>query len=138
MLEILYFERRMFQVKAVQITEENIDAVARWCNGIIGIKFDARKDEFVEYIELTIQVNKNPQLAKAYFGQWITHNRSWRIYKPEVFEATFSPVDQMKFAKIRRLVAEAMELQDKATYDQNYKSVENTADAIATKILELI
>lgn len=84
-MEFTKFTRKPFEIEAVEITEENLEAVA----ALVGtIEMD---DEGRRYI----QANKKkvPLVKEVYPGFWLTKMGSQiRCYKPDIFVDQFVPV----------------------------------------------
>lgn len=75
------FSRKPFAVEAVQITEENIEEVAK----LIG---EVRVKDDVKYIALDKRIV--PNIHRAYVGWWLTRMAdNLRCYSPKIFEEQF-------------------------------------------------
>ncbi len=75
------FVRKPFVVRATQITEENIDDIAK----MIG---EVRTDKGEKFIAINRRIV--PTVGRAFLGWWITvFNGEVRCYKPKVFKDQF-------------------------------------------------
>jgi hypothetical protein len=76
------FNRKPFTVEAVQITEENIDALGP----LVGsVKTSGEGEKFI-----TLDRRIVPNVRRAYVGWWITRmNDNLRCYSPKIFEEQF-------------------------------------------------
>lgn len=83
-VEFTIFNRKSFSVEAVQITEENVQALGP----LVGeVKVN---DEGETYIALDRRIV--PNVRRAFVGWWITRmNDNLRCYSPKIFEEQFEP-----------------------------------------------
>lgn len=84
-LEFERFVRIPFQVKAVQITNENMKEISK----LIGWKIRTKNDGSGEkFIVLNRKIVSN--MPRAFVGWYVTRmGDNYRVYAPEVFEAQF-------------------------------------------------
>ena len=88
------WQRKPFFVEAVQVTEENIEAIAEWCNGrLTPIKKEGDGNN-VRFIKVNV---KNPMTArqtKAFVNDWVLRSGdSFKVYKHESFLKVFDKTD---------------------------------------------
>ena len=88
------WQRKPFFVEAVQVTEENIEAIAEWCNGrLTPIKNEGNGNP-VSFIKVHV---KNPMTArqtKAFVNDWVLRSGdSFKVYKHESFLKVFDKTD---------------------------------------------
>lgn len=77
-------------VEAVQVTDENMREVARWCEGIIK-KEDLKKGP-TPYIAVNVIRPSSARQAKAYVGDWVSkHRDSYKVYTRNAFERCYQP-----------------------------------------------
>lgn len=86
------YQRITFVITAEKVTEENIDAVAMWCGGIV-MKDPARDPK--PYIKVP---SKRPVLAvltQAFPGDYVVRNERghFRVFKEHAFTRTFELVE---------------------------------------------
>ena len=85
------YVRKPLYVEAVQITPENLDAVAEWCQG--QVKQEER--ERVRYIRVRVHNPITPRQTKAFIGDWILYTtKGYKIYPNNAFVSTFDPIPQ--------------------------------------------
>ena len=98
--------RNSFSVEAVQVTGENIRAVASWCEGSVGQT--QSKTYPKAYIGLcTVQYNKVRQ-TKAYVSDWILKtDEGFKHYRDQSFRTTYSK-KVSKYDEVLVLVEGAM------------------------------
>ncbi len=80
------FTRKVFDVRAVRVTPDNMAEVAQWCRG--ALKNDP---DFGYYIELVVTHYKRSQKARAVVGDWVVSAGSFKVYRHRAFTATFVP-----------------------------------------------
>lgn len=88
------WQRKPFFVEAVQVTEENIEAIAEWCNGrLTPIKKEGDGNN-VRFIKVNV---KNPMTArqtKAFVNDWVLRSGdSFKVYKHESFLKVFDKTE---------------------------------------------
>lgn len=82
------FARKPFYVDAVQVSEENMQAVAKWCEGTI-----EGTDAGENYIRVKTHRPLNERQSKAFVGDWILFaNQGFKIYTPKAFNHSFERV----------------------------------------------
>ena len=90
------YTRKPFPVDAVQVSEDNIQAVATWCGGEIrySTKTVGEGDEATKvklpYIKVDVQHPLNERQTKAYAGDWVLKSDSgFKVYTGRAFEKSF-------------------------------------------------
>lgn len=82
------FERKPFFVDAIQVTEENIEDVARWCNGEL-----QEDDNGKRFVHVRVHRPLTPRQTQAYVGDWVLYaGRGYKVYKKQAFEKSFQSV----------------------------------------------
>lgn len=77
--------RKPFFVDAVQVTEDNIEEVARWCKG--EIKETGAGDKF---IKVGVQNPLNERQTKAFLKDWVLFaNNTFKVYIDKAFGRSF-------------------------------------------------
>ena len=78
------FTRKPFVVEAVEITEENIDEVAK----LIGVDGEVREKDGAKYIVVDKRIV--PNIHRATPGWWLTRmGDNLRCYSPKIFTDQF-------------------------------------------------
>lgn len=94
------FVRKPFTVEAVEVTEDNIDDIAKMC-GTIETNEDGQK-----FIKTNKEIVKT--VTRVYIGFWMTKNgSSIRFYSRRIFNQQFIPstpdiVESVKFIEAKR------------------------------------
>lgn len=86
--ETTMYQRRPFDVEVVQVTEENMEAVADWCHGKIenGLPQDGA------FIRVGVQRPLNDRQTKAYPEDWVLFaGTGFKVYTNNAFHKTFEP-----------------------------------------------
>jgi len=82
------FTRKSFDVDAVQVTEENFDEVAKWCQGEIVPETENTK----KHIKVRVIQVINDRQTQAYVGDWVLYSgRGYKIYTNNAFRRSFTP-----------------------------------------------
>jgi len=86
-LEVQTFVRKPFSVEAVQVTDENMDAVAKWCQG------DVRTaDKGDPFIKVRVHNPLTDRQTKAFVGDWVLYaGKGYKVYTDKAFERSFDP-----------------------------------------------
>ena len=97
MIETNKFARRPFYVDAVQVTAENIDAVAAWCQGDVRTFQTESNSEGVtrsqQYVKVRVYRPLNDRQTQAFIGDWILYaGTGFKVYTPKAFEKSFELV----------------------------------------------
>lgn len=136
------FERKTFRVQAIRVTAENMQELAEWTGGELGVT-NASYDEGRPFVNVPVgHVNGRERLARAYVGNWITRlseGNNFRVYKDKSFVEAFRAImaDTEKYAKVLELVKAAMREENTATYLERPDISAGTDEVITNKILEL-
>jgi hypothetical protein len=85
--------RKPLVVDAVQVTTENFEAIAKWCQGEI-VNNDGSEVTKVnpggQHVRVRVHNPKTPRQTKAYVGDWVLYtDRGYKIYTIRAFEASF-------------------------------------------------
>lgn len=89
------FIRKSFPVDAIQVTPENMQAVAKWCAGTI--KHDGEKEGHLsrDYIKVRVAFPINERQTQAYLGDWVLKSgKSFKVYTNSAFEKSFFPEEK--------------------------------------------
>lgn len=89
-MDIQKFERKTFEVNAVQVTDDNLSRVAEWSGGTL------EKDPGSggkSYIRIDVQYPRNERQTKAYAGDWVLEmKRGFKVYLDPAFKEHFDPI----------------------------------------------
>ena len=91
------YTRKPFPVDAIQVTEENLKAVAKWCDGevrystkTIGDDIETREKIKIPYVKVNVHHPLNERQTKAYAGDWVLKSDSgFKVYTERAFEKNF-------------------------------------------------
>ena len=82
------FARKPFYVDTVQVTEENINDVAAWCEGEVRTFADGNK-----YVKVHVHRPLNDRQTMASIGDWVLFAGSgFKVYTTKAFFASFEPI----------------------------------------------
>ena len=82
------FQRKPIFVDVVQVTEENFEEVAPWCQGSI------MSGSTAKYIRVRVHNPMRPRQTKAFVGDWILYSEhyGYKVYTDGAFKNAFEPV----------------------------------------------
>lgn len=84
MLETTKYIRKPFKIDAVQVTSENMEAVAEWVNGKL------TEDEVGKHIKVRVHRPLNDRQTKAYVGDWVlAAGTGYKVYNDSAFKKSF-------------------------------------------------
>lgn len=83
------FARKPFYVDAIQVTEENMQQVAQWCDGTI-----QGTDAGENFIKVKVNRPLNERQTQAFVNDWILFmsGGGFKIYTPKAFNHSFELV----------------------------------------------
>jgi len=80
------YQRKPLIVEAVQVTDENIYDVAKWCGGDVRTNTTTNK----KFIQLEVIHPQNPSQTKALAGNWILKSdQGYKIWSDSAFKKGF-------------------------------------------------
>lgn len=78
------FTRKPFEVDAVQVTAENIDEVAKWCQG------EVITEDGQPCIKVRVLRALNERQTKAFIGDWVLYaGTGYKVYVDKAFKKSF-------------------------------------------------
>lgn len=87
-MKTVKYARKPFYVDAIQVTAENMKAVAKWCQGTITTDGDG-----VDYIKVRVHRPLTEDQTKAYIGKWVLYaGTGYKVYTAAAFEKSFAKV----------------------------------------------
>lgn len=97
------YERKPFPVDAVRVTEENMAAVRKWCDG----RIEKVEGSDVKCIFVRVANPATDRQNKAMVGHWLVYmpGSGYKVYTHQAFKRTFrkaeaaEPIDMIDTAK---------------------------------------
>jgi hypothetical protein len=87
-LQIARFVRKPLFVNAVEVTTENMEAVAKWCKGMLINGVDAN------YIKVRVHRATNERQKQAHVGDWVLKlGTGYKVYEAATFGRDFEKVE---------------------------------------------
>lgn len=87
MLETTKYMRKPFYIDALQVNEENLEAVAEWCGGVVNVQ---SAQEETKFIRVEVRHPLNSRQTKAFPGDWVLHfNGGFKVYTDTAFKNNF-------------------------------------------------
>ena len=91
MIQTTKYIRKPLYVDVIQVTDENFEEVAAWCQWEIKPQGEG---DHGRYIFVRVHSPRNPRQSKAYVGDWILYTeRGYKVYTTKAFEASFDLVE---------------------------------------------
>jgi hypothetical protein len=91
MLPTRTFQRKTFEVEAVQVTDENIGSVSTWCSS--PIRTEMVKGRSVKYVKVRVVRPLDERQTKAYVGDWVLYaGTGYKVYTNKAFMSCFVEV----------------------------------------------
>jgi hypothetical protein len=88
MIETSKYVRKPFYVDAIQVTSENMNDVAAWCNGAI------QPSDKTLYIQVDVAKPISPRQTMAFPGDWIlSAGPGFKVYTNRAFQNSFEQVN---------------------------------------------
>lgn len=79
------YTRKPFEIEAVRVTAENMEAVAEWCGGVIQETSSGKK-----YIQVDVIRPLNDKQTKAFVDDWLLQvKNSFKVYTHKAFTHCF-------------------------------------------------
>lgn len=99
MIETVKYVRKPFEVQAVQVTEENFEEIAEWCNGtIVTVRTPKAADgQAKRYIKVNVSRPLNERQTQAYVGDWLLEaEKGLKVYADGPFARNFTKAEDDK------------------------------------------
>ncbi len=86
MVDTVKYVRRPFYVDVVQVTAENIEAVATWCDGEVRSEANGG----AQYIKVRVSNPRTDRQTKAFWNDFVLYAGSgYKVYTPKAFANSF-------------------------------------------------
>lgn len=87
------YARKQFIIDAVEVTPENLQAIAEWCKGEVVVEKQGRK--LVQYVKVKVSRPLNERQGKAYVGDWVLYaGTGYKVYTAKAFATCFEEFAQ--------------------------------------------
>lgn len=87
MIQPLKYVRKPFEVDAVEVTEDNMQEVAEWCQGTVHDIPNGRP-----FIKVRVARALNERQTKAFVGDWVLYaGIGFKVYTKKAFNRSFEP-----------------------------------------------
>lgn len=96
-METTKFTRKPFDVEAVQVTADNIDEVAKWCQGEVITQNDGSK-----FIKVRVLRVLNERQTQAFVEDWVLYaGTGYKVYTDKAFRKSFVPqTEELRTVKV--------------------------------------
>ena len=86
------FVRKPFYIDAVQVTEDNLQEVADWCQGDVRTGRISEDRGTGKYVKVRVHHALNERQTKAFVGDWVLYaGTGFKVYTPNAFAKSFDP-----------------------------------------------
>jgi hypothetical protein len=93
-LNIETYVRKPFTVYAVQVTADNVEAVAAWCGGELDTKPATPKFPETRYVKVPVKRPLTHRQTLAYPGDWVLDNGTgFKVYTQNAFAKSFDKTE---------------------------------------------
>lgn len=96
-LKVEKYQRKTFDVDAVQVTADNLELVASWCGGSIITEQVANEEDALlpappkRYVLVPVAKPLNKRQTEAYIGDWVLWaDRGFKVYGEKPFSRSFN------------------------------------------------
>jgi len=86
------YARKAFFVDAIQVTEENMEEIAAWCQGDVRVVEIATPDAELgeKYVHVRVHRPMSEKQTMAFVGDWVLYaGTGYKVYTPRAFENSF-------------------------------------------------
>lgn len=88
-MEIKLYNRKVFTVEAVRVTDENMSEVAKWAKGVIEVERTDNGSK--KFIRINVHRPINDKQSKAFIGDWVLRTKNgFKVYINKAFVNSFS------------------------------------------------
>lgn len=88
-MEIKLYNRKVFTVEAVRVTDENMAEVAKWAKGVIEVERTDNGSK--KFIRINVHRPINDKQSKAFIGDWVLRTKNgFKVYINKAFVNSFS------------------------------------------------
>jgi hypothetical protein len=88
-MHIQMYQRKPLIVEAVQVTNDNIYDVAKWCDGDVRTQHASGK----KFIQVNVVNPKEPKMMRATVGSWVLKSdQGFKIFSEPAFRKSWEPV----------------------------------------------
>jgi hypothetical protein len=84
MVQTTRYVRKPFYIDAVQVTDANINDVAKWCGG------EVRTADNSTFVKVRVHRPLNERQTQAFPGDWVLYaGTGFKVYTPKAFNKSF-------------------------------------------------
>lgn len=88
--QIERYERKPFVVEAVQVTEDNMQEIKEWCEGVVVMASPHGDSE--DFVRVPVARPMTDRQTKAFVGDWVLHvkDKGFKVFNNTAFKRTFT------------------------------------------------
>lgn len=92
MLDVKKARRKTFEVDVVEVTDDNIKEVAKWCGG--DVRTYVKDGIESQYVKVRVYRPMNERQTMAFVGDRVLYaGTGYKVYLPNAFEACFDTLE---------------------------------------------
>lgn len=96
-MEKAKYARNSFEVEAVQVTAENLNEVAEWCDGEVRYTVDEERNIKDAHVKVKIPRVTRERQRQAFVGDWVLKSDSgFKVYTKAAFASCFHKVSELQ------------------------------------------
>jgi len=85
------YRRKIIAVEAIQVTEENLYEIAKWCGGDVRTDYETKE----KFIKISVLHPLKPEHSRAYSGNWILKSAAgYKIFNDKAFLSSWEKVEK--------------------------------------------
>lgn len=85
------YARKPFKVRGVQVTADNMNEVAEWCNGTVEALPDG-----TPFIKVDVKNPTNERQTQAFVTTWVLYAKNgYKVYSDKAFRASFDEIPEI-------------------------------------------
>lgn len=89
-LKIEQYQRKSYDVDVVQVTEENMEEVAKWCQG--DVRTLKSRGEEKRYVKVRVFQPKGERQTQAFVGDRVLYaGTGYKVFTENAFQRSFEP-----------------------------------------------
>ena len=99
-METAFYDRNPLRVEAVQVDEDNLYEVAKWCGGDV----HTQPGSGSKYIKVDVLHPREPKHTRAIVSNWILKSdQGYKIYSDSAFRSGYTLVENQVGAALNQL-----------------------------------
>lgn len=95
MFKINKFASKPIFVDAVEVTADNLEDIAKWCQGEVRTAEKAEGGKSGNYVKVRVHHPRTDRQTKAFVGDHVLYSgHGFKVYTPRAFEKSFEQIEE--------------------------------------------